>query len=94
MRLVIYSAYHGRMNIQSAVIKACEIAGGVTALATQLDVAQSFVSQWKSGKRPVPIDKVLRIERLTRRQVLGEDLRPDLNVEFYRKKARAKSKAA
>lgn len=82
------------MDTETAVRKACELRGGATKLALDLGVAASFVFQWRAGIRPVPIDKVLAIERLTKKRVTGESLRPDLNWGYWRAKARRDAKAA
>lgn len=62
-------------------------------MAAALGVAASFVFQWRSGERPVPIDKVLEIERITKKKVTGESLRPDLNWAYWRAANRKKAKA-
>lgn len=82
------------MNIETAVRKACELRGGQAALARELGVQAAFVFQWKTGVRPVPVDKVLEIERITKKQVTGESLRPDLNWAYWRAAALRKPKAA
>ena len=82
------------MDIETAVRKACELRGGQAALARELRVQPAFVFQWKTGVRPVPIDKVLEIERVTKMQVTGEYLRPDLNWVYWRAAAYWKARTA
>lgn len=43
------------------ISKAIEKAGGVSNLARELGVTSSFVSQWLSGHRPVPLRQWVRI---------------------------------
>lgn len=54
--------------------------GGVTALAEQLGVRQSAVSNWrKRGDRPrVPAERCIAIEQATDGAVTRYDLRPDV----------------
>lgn len=65
----------GCMN--HAVAQAARVAEGQAQLARLLKVAPSTVNQWISGKRPVPIERCVAIERLTRGVVARQDLRPD-----------------
>ena len=58
--------------------KAISLAGGVTALSRTLDTPQSFVSQWKSGDRPVPPRWCIPIEDATDGEVTRYELRPDI----------------
>lgn len=55
-----------------ALLTAIKKAGGVAALAKQLNITQSAVSQW----RTVPSHRVIEVERLT--EVPRGELRPDL----------------
>lgn len=50
-----------KKQVQAAI----EFAGGVTALAKQLGVSHSDVSNWKHGNRPVPYKHRIGIELLT-----------------------------
>lgn len=45
--------------------------------ARAIDCPPAFVSQWKNGHRPVPIEYMADIERATNGQVTRKDLRPD-----------------
>ncbi|GAA4400452.1 transcriptional regulator [Quisquiliibacterium transsilvanicum] len=47
------------------------------ALAQALGVPPPLVSQWKTGARPIPIERCLQIERATGSVVRRWDLRPD-----------------
>jgi len=62
----------------SALEVACDIAGGVTALARRLGVGQPTVSNWIArGRVPVePVNQVLAIEAAT--GVSRHKLRPDI----------------
>lgn len=67
-----------------AVKKACEVAGGVAALARTLGVSPPTVSQWISGVRRVPVARCPQIERATGGAVRCEDLRPDVDWSVLR----------
>ena len=62
------------MNAIEAAIKAI---GSQDALAEALNVRQPTVSEWARGKRPVPIERCVEIEKATARVVMRWDLRPD-----------------
>jgi DNA-binding transcriptional regulator YdaS (Cro superfamily) len=47
------------------------------SLAAKLGVPPALVSQWRTGARPVPIDRCVSIERATGGAVTRKDLRPD-----------------
>ena len=66
-----------RMNTSTAVERACELAGGTSALARALEVAGPTVSEWRKGERPVPVERCVQIERVTGGAVTRMDLRPD-----------------
>lgn len=53
-------------------------AGGVTALARELQVTPPTVSQWSTGKRPVPARFALLLAREYPGLVTAQDLRPEL----------------
>jgi DNA-binding transcriptional regulator YdaS (Cro superfamily) len=46
-------------------------------LASKLGVTPGFVSQWRTGVRPVPIAHCVAIEKATQGMVTRKDLRPD-----------------
>lgn len=47
------------------------------SLAAKLGVTPGFVSQWRTGFRPVPIERCAAIEQITGGAVTRRDLRPD-----------------
>jgi DNA-binding transcriptional regulator YdaS (Cro superfamily) len=47
------------------------------SLASRLGVTPGFVSQWRTGVRPVPITHCVAIEKATQGMVTRKDLRPD-----------------
>lgn len=67
----------------SPVEKAIQIVGGSTALARLLGVTPPTVHEWKVGKRPVPIERCLAIERATSGAVTRLDLRPNDYLEIW-----------
>jgi DNA-binding transcriptional regulator YdaS (Cro superfamily) len=46
-------------------------------LAKLIGFAPSFVNQWVSGKRPVPVVACVAIEQVTSKAVTRQELRPD-----------------
>lgn len=46
-------------------------------LARKLDIAPVLISQWKTGIRPIPIERCVAIEQATSGAVTRQDLRPD-----------------
>ena len=56
---------------------ACNHVGGTANLARQLGVAAMTVSDWATGKRPVPVVRCVEIEELTGGAVTRKQLRPD-----------------
>ena len=51
--------------------------GRLLALARAVNAPSSSVSQWASGKRPIPAERCPAIERATNGAVTRRDLRPD-----------------
>lgn len=47
------------------------------ALAKLIDVSPSFVNQWVSGGRPIPVTACVAIEQATSKLVTRQELRPD-----------------
>jgi len=45
--------------------------------ARAINCPPAFVSQWKNGHRPVPLEYMAAIEQATNGQVTRKDLRPD-----------------
>lgn len=46
------------------------------SLAAKVGVSQAFVSHWRTGFRPVPIERCVAVERATGGLVTRKDLRP------------------
>lgn len=66
--------------------------GTQTAFADSVGVSPSFVNQWLSGIRPIPMEKAIAIERATGGIVTCEELLPDIDWRRWRdvtKKSRA-----
>lgn len=59
--------------------RACEKAGSASALARLLKVTPTTVHEWRTGKRPVPMDRCPQIARATGFEVRCEELRPDID---------------
>ena len=64
--------------VMDKIARVIEQAGGVSALASQLQVKPPTVSQWKSGGRKVSPRLALQITRLWPDLVTVHDLRPDI----------------
>jgi DNA-binding transcriptional regulator YdaS (Cro superfamily) len=47
------------------------------SLASKLGITPGFVSQWRTGVRPIPIERCVAIEQATEGVVTRRDLRPD-----------------
>lgn len=60
----------------SALERAIEVAGGLSALAFRLGVKPQVVHNWR--KRGIPPQRVLEIERATQGLVTRHQLHPDL----------------
>jgi len=65
------------MTQQRLIQSACDKVGGQASLARLLGVAPPTVQQWRTGERPVPIERCVAIERATSGAVTRQDLRPD-----------------
>ena len=61
--------------------------GSAAALAKAIGASKSGVCLWRSGKRQVPIERCLPIERATGGRVRAEDLRPDVDWSRARRRA-------
>ena len=59
------------------ISKAIEHVGGASKLSSLLGVSVQAVCFWRDGKRSIPIDKIVDIERFTDGVVRRWDLRPD-----------------
>ena len=64
-------------SIQQYVAEACDLLGGPSSLARLLEVTPATVSEWRTGKRGVPIERCVAIERATAGRVTRQALRPD-----------------
>lgn len=76
--------------------KAISVCGGVTALASELGVAQSLPSMWKA-RGNVPAEHCPAIERLTMSKgqvVFCEELRPDVDWAYLRGTAQPDAQVA
>ena len=69
------------------IANAAEVLGSSAALAEALGCRPEFVSQLKTGRRPVPAELCPVIERLTAGTVTCEDLRPDIEWAVVRRAA-------
>lgn len=70
------------MVCMEPIEKAILEAGGLTALATSLDVVPQVVNNWRS--RVVPVDRCIDIEKATNGAVRCEELRPDVDWAYLR----------
>ena len=75
------------MNTNSPIFRACDLVGGATKLAALLGVHPVVVYEWRTGKRPVPFERCITIDRLTNGQIRCEDLRPDIDWGYLRASA-------
>ena len=62
--------------MNEAIVKVCQSLGAAH-LARLVGVTPQAINEWKSGKRPVPLDRCVDIERATGGVVTCEELRPD-----------------
>jgi DNA-binding transcriptional regulator YdaS (Cro superfamily) len=65
------------MAKQTAIGKAIQIAGGVTAMAEILKTSPQVVSNWRS-RNSIPADKVLAVEAATGKRVTRHELSPGI----------------
>lgn len=54
------------------------VAGSQQVLAGRIGVTQAFISQWVTGRRPVPAERCVAVERATDEKVTRYELRPDV----------------
>lgn len=64
------------MTPQLAVAEAARLLGNQAALAKAIGVKPPTVSQWASGERPVPVNRALQIDKLTKGEVDRKTLCP------------------
>jgi DNA-binding transcriptional regulator YdaS (Cro superfamily) len=62
--------------MNTSLQKACDLVGAVK-LAALIGVTPQAISDWKNGKRPIPLDRCAQIESATNIAVCCEELRPD-----------------
>jgi DNA-binding transcriptional regulator YdaS (Cro superfamily) len=67
-----------------AIERAIELAGSAAKLAEDIGVSPQYMSQLRSGTRPVPAERCPNIERATNGAVRCEDLRPDVDWAYLR----------
>lgn len=67
----------------SILRKAIDSLGGTFAAAKLIGVRPPAISDWLSGKRPVPIKRCVQIEQLTQGAVTRKDLRPNDYWEIW-----------
>lgn len=60
----------------SPVDRAAHLVGGLSALASIVGVAPPTVHEWKTLKRPVPVQRCLAISQATNGAVTLQELRP------------------
>ena len=72
------------MLAMDAISQAITIAGGSTKLAKAIGISGSYMSQIKTGARPIPAEYCPRIERATSGVVRCEDMRPDVDWAYLR----------
>lgn len=65
-----------------ALAKAVSIVGGPSRTAKYLGVTPQFIGQLLEGKRKVPVNRCVELEKLTNRIVTVEELRPDIFSEL------------
>ena len=65
------------MTSAELVRKAAILVGSQSALADAIGASPAMVWQWADGRRPVPIERAVQIERATSGAVTRRDLRPD-----------------
>lgn len=72
------------MPSMDAIERAIELVGSAAKLAEDIGVSPQYMSQLRSGTRPVPAERCPNIERATAGRVRCEDLRPDVDWAYLR----------
>ncbi|MCY1197228.1 putative antitoxin of bacterial toxin-antitoxin system, YdaS/YdaT [compost metagenome] len=75
MRVIYSNAIVHAMNLNSYLNR--EDATSAAALARDVGVSPTLVYQWRTGRRPIPVEHCAAIERVTGGEVSRRDLRPD-----------------
>ncbi|KAB8312269.1 helix-turn-helix domain-containing protein [Erwinia endophytica] len=83
-----------KLKTNLAIEKACQSVGSQAALARCLGLSPPTVNQWVSGKRPIPAERCLDIEKATLGAVTCEELRPDVDWGYLRETARQQAAGA
>lgn len=52
--------------------------GGVSAVAEQMDISPSAISQWCNGIERIPAERAIQFSQMSAGRVSVYDLRPDL----------------
>ncbi len=55
--------------------------GNAVGLAREIGVPPPNLSEWRNGKRPVPVEHAVSIERITSGSITRQELRPN---DFWR----------
>jgi len=63
---------------------------GLQILAKELDVSVDAIQGVRAGKRPIPARWCPIVEKVTKHQVLCEDLRPDIDWKVISTRGRRK----
>ncbi len=58
--------------------------GRGASLAKAIGAPPVLISQWKTGKRPIPAERCPEIEKATLGAVRCEELRPDIDWAYLR----------
>ena len=69
--------------------EAVDLLGGAQEAARLLEASIQSVYFWKSGDRPFPAEKCPDVERLLKRKVRCEELRPDVDWATVRNRKAA-----
>lgn len=72
------------MKANPHVKRAWKLVGGSVPLARMLSIGQSTLSEWHTGRRLVPADVCINIEKVTGGVVRCEELRPDIDWAYLR----------
>ncbi len=72
------------MCAMEAIERAIGVVGSAVKLAVEIGISPQYLSQLRTGARPVPADRCPDIERATFGHVRCEDLRPDVDWGFIR----------
>lgn len=71
------------METRDAIERACEALGGQGNLAVAIGVSPQAISQWVTGKRPLPMERVKDIVLASKGAVSAHDLMPGFFPEGF-----------